>query len=383
MTCARQVTIIAEAGVNHDGSLAMAIRLAEEAAAAGVDAVKFQTFRAERLLTSRAPKAAYQLRTTDAGESQYDMIRRLELDASAHHALRDRCNELGIDFLSTPFDAESLRFLDRELDLPRLKIGSGEITNAPLLLQAAVTGKRLILSTGMSTLGEVEAALSVLAFGYIETGESPSRTAFARAFADPAARRRLAEQVVLLHCTTDYPTAYADVNLRAMETLRTAFGVEVGLSDHTPGIEVSIAAVARGAAVIEKHFTLDRGLPGPDHAASLELPELQALVRSIRNLEQALGSGTKVPSAAETANAAVARKSLVAIRPVRRGEPFSTANLGVKRPGTGISPFFYWDLIGTPAPRDFAADEILDDCRITPRCPSSPAEAPSFKRKPG
>ena len=256
---------------------------------------------------------------------------------------------------------ESLRFLLDEMKLATLKLPSGEITNGPLLLEAARRCRRIILSTGMCVLDEVEAALAVLAFGWSDMAEAPSRAAFARAYADPALRRLLAERVTLLHCTTEYPTPFEDVNLRAMDTLAATFGVPVGFSDHTPGIAVPIAAAARGATVMEKHFTLDRALPGPDHKASLEPAELTAMVAAIRQVEAALGSGEKKPAPSEIKNMAIARKSLVAAAPIAKGEVFTTANLTVKRPGDGVSPMLYWDWLGRAAGRDYSPDDQMGD----------------------
>ena len=353
--------VIAEAGVNHNGSVDRALELVDVAAAAGADAVKFQTFKAERLVTSGAAKAAYQERHTGAAESQLEMLRKLELDEAAHHRLLARCAERGIQFLSTPFDLESLDFLVNGLRLPRLKISSGEITNAPLLLHAARSGKPLILSTGMSTLEDVRTALSVLAHGYLTPAAPPGRSAFKAALENPAARGVLREKVVLLQCTTEYPAPFAEVHLRAMPTLREAFGLDVGLSDHTPGIWVAPAAVAFGAVVIEKHFTLSRSLPGPDHKASLEGPELKELVAAIRAVEQALGGERKDVTAAEAANRAIARKSLVAAAAIRAGEVFTLNNLACKRPGTGLSPLKYWEYLGRPAARAYAPDEMIQE----------------------
>ena len=353
------VTIIAEAGVNHNGSLAMAKQLIDAAADAGADAVKFQTFKSEKLVSRFAPKAKYQEQTTGSG-SQLEMLRRLELSEDDHRSLLDYSQRKSIQFLSTPFDHESLEFLVGTLNLPRIKIGSGDLTNAPVLLAVARSGKPLILSTGMSTLQEVESALQVLAFGYAPTLGKPSLDAFRKAFASGAGRDAMSSKVVLLHCTTEYPAPFDEVNLRAMDTLATTFGLPVGFSDHTPGIAVSIAAVARGASVIEKHFTLDRNLPGPDHRASLQPDELKAMVLAIRQVEKSLGSSTKAPSPSEIGNKAVARKSLVAAREIRKGELFTDENLTVKRPGSGISPSHFWEYLGKPANRDFSADELLE-----------------------
>jgi N,N'-diacetyllegionaminate synthase len=328
--------IIAEAGVNHNGDLAMALRLIDVAADAGADLVKFQTFSADRLVTPSAKKAEYQTRTTDEGESQHAMIQRLELTREMHKTLIAHCVSRGIGFFSSGFDTESIDLLV-ELGLDRFKIPSGEITNLPYLRHVGRYGKPVILSTGMATMREIGAALSIL-----EQAGTPS------------------ERVTVLHCSTEYPTPMPEVNLRAMLTIRDAFGVEVGYSDHTSGIEVSIAAVAIGATVIEKHFTLDRRLPGPDHAASLEPAELKAMVTAIRNIELALGDGIKRPSASELRNRAVARKSLVAARAIRAGEVFSESNVAVKRPGTGYSSMRWDEVVGRPAPRDFAPDELIE-----------------------
>jgi len=306
------VYIIAEAGVNHNGSLDMALQLVDAAASTGADAVKFQTFRADRLVKRDAPKAEYQKQTTGTDESQYEMLQRLELPREAHFALLDRCAARGIDFLSTPFDEESLDFLADELGLKTIKLGSGEVTNGPLLLRAARKGVSVILSTGMSTLGEVETALSCLAFGYTKVDESPSLEAFLATYASDEGREALSRRVTLLHCTTEYPAPFEDVNLRSMLTMERAFALPVGYSDHTEGIAVSVAAVALGASVIEKHFTLDRALPGPDHRASLEPGKLAEMVRSVRQVESALGSGLKAPSPSERMNRKIVRKSLVA-----------------------------------------------------------------------
>ena len=328
--------IIAEAGVNHNGDLDRARRLIDAAADAGADLVKFQTFNADRLVTAHARKADYQTRTTDADESQHAMIRRLELTRDMHAALIAHCKSRGIRFFSTGFDPESIDLL-AELGLDCFKIPSGEITNLPYLRHVGRYGKPVILSTGMATLGEIEAALDVL-----EQAGTPRA------------------RITVLHCNTEYPTPMVDVNLRAMLAIRNALGVAVGYSDHTVGIEVPIAAVALGAVVIEKHFTLARNLPGPDHKASLEPNELKAMVAAIRNIEQALGDGIKRPSASEAKNKPIARKSLVAAAAIRAGEVFSEANVTVKRPGTGVSPMRWDEVLGRKEPRDFAADELIE-----------------------
>lgn len=352
-----QVFVIAEAGVNHNGSVDMALALVEAAAKSGANAVKFQTFRADEVASRTAAKAGYQAKATGNLESQLDMLRRLELSREAHRILSDRCRERGLAFLSTPFDLDSARFLAEELDVSRIKIPSGEITNGPLLLGIARLGRPVILSTGMSTLDEVEQALGVIAFGYLGASTRPSEASFKAALASPEGRAALNAKVSLLHCTTEYPAPFDQVNLRAMDTLASAFGLPVGLSDHTMGTAVAVAAAARGAAIIEKHFTLDRGLPGPDHMASLEPDELEALVSAIRQVESALGSPQKQPAPVELPNLPIARRSLVAAAPVRQGEPWTEANLACKRPGTGLSPMRFWDLLGRPAGRDYGTDD--------------------------
>jgi len=327
--------IIAEAGVNHNGSLDLAKKLIDVAVEAGADAVKFQTFKAEKLVSKKAQKAEYQKQTTDAAESQYDMIKKLELDEPAHRELIRYCGEKKIRFLSTPFDHESIELLDA-LGMEIFKIPSGEITNLPYLRHIGGLGKEVILSTGMADLGEIEDALDLL----VSSG-TPK------------------EKITILHATTEYPCPMDEVNLRAMGTIASAFGIRTGYSDHTRGIEVPIAAVAMGASVIEKHFTLDRTMEGPDHKASLEPDELCAMVAAIRNIEKALGEGIKKPSPSEAKNMAVARKSIVAARPIRAGEAFTSENIAIKRPGTGISPMRYDEIVGERAARDYEEDEPL------------------------
>ncbi len=351
--------IIAEAGVNHNGSVDLAHRLVDAAADAGANAVKFQTFRAEKLASVAAPKAAYQARETGNSQSQLEMLRALELTEPAHRELIQHCAERGIEFMSSPFDTESLAFLV-SLGVRQIKLGSGELTNAPMLLAAAKTGLPLILSTGMSTLAEVEAALGVLAFGYFGGDRPPSRHAFCAAWASAVARTTVRDKIVLLHCTTEYPAPRDQINLRAMLTLRSAFDIACGYSDHTDGIAVSMAAAALGASVIEKHFTLDCSLPGPDHKASLEPLALRALIEGVREVEAAMGDGVKVPVPVELPNRVVARKSLVAAREIRAGEIFSPENVTMKRPGNGISPMDCWEWFGRPARRGFAKDETID-----------------------
>ena len=357
----KKVYIIAEAGVNHNGSMALARQLIDVAVDAGADAVKFQSFVADKEVSSRAAKASYQMKTTDDRESQLDMIRQLELSHEQQVELSDYCNKCEIEFLSTPFEMDSLHFLAHRLGLERIKVSPGDITTAPLLLEIAQLDKQVILSTGMSTLAEVEEALGVLAFGYCKIQAPPSPGAFREAYGLQSAREILQKKVQLLHCTTEYPAPFAEVNLRAMTTMHQAFGLPVGYSDHTSGIAIAIAAVAMGATIIEKHFTIDRTMPGPDHNASLEPRELSEMVSSIRQVELALGDGVKYPGCSERTNIVAARKSLVALASIREREAFSESNLGYKRPGTGISPLYYWNLLKMRANRAYAPDEVIND----------------------
>lgn len=349
--------IIAEAGVNHDGRLDRASDLVDAAADAGADAVKFQTFRAKDLASGSATKAEYQQRDGDPDESQLDMLRRLELPPSAFARLADRCRERGIEFLSSPFDEGSLDVL-LELGIQRIKVGSGDLTNAPLLRRLGQSDRPVILSTGMATLGEVETALAIFAAGALERQGIPFDPR--SALVSKAGRDVLDCHVVLLHCTSEYPAPVHEVNLRAMDTLRAAFDLPVGLSDHTEGIAIAIAAAARGASVLEKHVTLDRTAPGPDHAASLEPRELAEMIARVRDVARALGSGRKIPSASEADTAAAARKSLVTAVPIRAGTPFSEQNMTIKRPGTGISASRYYEWLGRSALRDYDRDELID-----------------------
>lgn len=328
--------IIAEAGVNHNGDIDIALELVRRAAEAGADLIKFQTFQTGRSIARHAPKADYQKQTTDTAESQYEMVRRLELSLDDHHTLLEECRRCGIGFFSTAFDRDSHDLLIG-LGIDRVKIPSGELTNLPLLRHMTREGLPVILSTGMATLGEIEAAL-----GVIEMNGVPR------------------EKVTILHCTTEYPAPMAEVNLRAMLTLSTAFGTAVGYSDHTEGIEIPIAAVALGATIVEKHFTLDRSMSGPDHRASIDPGQLTAMVSAIRNIEVALGNGLKVPTASERKNKLIARKSIVAGRRIAAGEAFDETNLDTKRPGTGLSPLLWDEVVGRVAKRDFDEDELIE-----------------------
>lgn len=333
-----KVIIIAEAGVNHNGDLNKAFQLIDAAVSAGVDYVKFQTFKAEKLVSKAARKADYQIQNTgDGNDSQFDMLKKLELSHDDHVLLIDYCKKKNINFFSTAFDLESLEYL-KEIGLDLVKIPSGEITNLPYLRKAAKLFSRIILSTGMCTMGDIEDAVAI----FLKEGI-------------------LIENITILHCNTEYPTPMQDVNLKAMITIRDKFSTQVGYSDHTLGIEVPIAAVAIGAKVIEKHFTLDKNMSGPDHAASLEPLELTAMVKAIRNIEQAMaGNGIKEPSSSEVKNITIARKSIVAAYAIAQGNVFSEDNITVKRPGNGLSPMLWDQVIGQVAPRDFKADDLIE-----------------------
>ena len=331
----RRVFIIAEAGVNHNGSILIAKKMIDAAAKAGVDAIKFQTFKAENVISRFAPKVEYQKINTRKKESQLEMVKKFELNQAMHKELLSYCSNKKIMFLSTPFDLDSVDLLQR-LGLKLFKIPSGEITNLPYLRKVGSLRKKLIVSTGMSTLKEVKDALSIL----VKSGTNK-------------------KDITVLHCNTEYPTPFADVNLYAMLTIKNQLKVAVGYSDHTLGIEVAIAAASLGATVIEKHFTIDKNMPGPDHRASLEPGELAAMVKAIRNVEKALGNGIKKSSPSELKNMAVVRKSIVAARDIIIGEIFTPQNLAVKRPGKGISPMEWDKVIGRKAKRNFKQDELI------------------------
>lgn len=327
------VIVIAEAGVNHNGSYELACQLVDAAKEAGADYIKFQTFHSENLVSKTAKKADYQVKTT-GDDTQFNMLKQLELTECEFVELKKYCEKQGIHFLSTPFDVESIRFLN-DLDMPFWKIPSGEVTNYPYLVALAKTGNPIVMSTGMCELSQIADAIRVLK----ENG---------------------AGNIKLLHCNTEYPTPYEDVNLRAMQTLKKEFGCEVGYSDHTRGIEIPIAAVALGAMIIEKHFTIDRNMEGPDHKASLEPDELKQMVTSIRKVEKAMGTGIKIPSNSEKKNMAIARKSIVALTDIKHGDVFNEDNITTKRPGNGISPMKWLEVLGQKAKRDFQKDELIE-----------------------
>lgn len=350
--------IIAEAGVNHNGSFDMAKKLVDVAKEAGADAVKFQTFKAENLVTKNAKQADYQVENLKQATSQYDMLKKLELTFDEFTRLQQYCEEKGIEFLSTPFDFESVDFLFDTLQIKTAKIPSGELTNAPFIYEIAKKKKPIILSTGMATLADIHEALSYLAFGL--AGKS-DMSEVANFYATEDAKVSLKQYVTLLHCTTEYPAPFDSINLKAMETLREEFQLNVGLSDHSEGIAIPTAATALGATVIEKHFTLDKTLEGPDHIASLEPSELIEMVQQIRQAEAALGTGIKQPSEVELKNRIAARKSLVAKTAIKQGEQFTQENLIVKRPGDGIAPTQYWVYIGKLAQKSYEQDELINE----------------------
>lgn len=326
--------IIAEAGVNHNGSLRLAKKLVDKAVWAGADCIKFQTFNSDKLVVKNAPKANYQKKTTSNTENQLDMLKKLELTSKQFINLKDYCQKKGIAFLSTPFDLESINFL-ASIGIKTWKIPSGEITNYPYLRAIGKRKETVIMSTGMSTIAEVRNAVAVL-------------------------RKFGTKKITLLHCTTEYPAPYDSINLQAMYTLKKEFGCDVGYSDHTNGIEIPIAAVVMGATIIEKHFTLDHNMEGPDHKASLEPEELRNMIRAIRNVERAFGNGKKVPSKAEKRNIPIVRKSIVAASYIKKGEVFSDINLTTKRPGKGTSPMLWERVVGTIAKRDYNEDELIE-----------------------
>lgn len=350
--------IIAEAGVNHNGSFEMAKQLVDVAKEAGADAVKFQTFKSENLVTKKAQQADYQVENLKESTSQYDMLKKLELTFEEFKALQQYCDDKGIEFLSTPFDYESVDFLFDELNIITAKIPSGELTNAPFIYTIAKKCVPIILSTGMATISDIHEALSYIAFGLAGKTDMELVGAF---YETDEAKQLLKEYVTILHCTTEYPTPFETINLQAMATLQRELQVDVGFSDHSSGIAVPTAAVALGAKVIEKHFTLDKTLEGPDHMASLEPEELKQMVTQIRQVELSLGTGIKEPSEVELKNRIPARKSLVAKVSIKEGERFTAENVTIKRPGNGIAPSKYWAYIGKRAEKSYEQDELIDE----------------------
>lgn len=386
MNLKSKTLVIAEAGVNHNGSREKALELINQAKLCGADYVKFQTFKASNLVSKNAKTAAYQRENLSGQTSQFDMLKKLELTEEDHQALIEHCIKKEIKFLSAPFDIESVDLLTDKYKLPLIKIPSGEITNAPLLLRIASKGVNIILSTGLSNLADIEGALGVIAFGFLNFlklksvgGKSnseiiskqanlykginlnnPTKAEFYKAYVLAEGQNLLREKLTLLHCTSQYPTPYNEVNLKAMKTLNVAYGLDVGLSDHTKGIAIPIAATALGARVIEKHFTLDKNLPGPDHKSSLEPSEFMAMVDGIRQTESALGHGIKIPSESESENLKCVRKSIVAATNIKKGTIFTNANITCKRGEMGISPMDFWSCLGTIAKRDYIKDELID-----------------------
>lgn len=353
------VFIIAEAGVNHNGQRDLAFALIDAAAEAGADAVKFQTFDATKLASNSAPKAAYQKQTTDAAESQLTMLKKLELSREWHIDLQTHAKSKGIEFLSTAFDSDSLAFLV-ELGMPIFKVPSGELTNGPLLWQFARTGKPLIVSTGMATLSDVEQGLAVIAHAFNSDSEPRSIDEVWRYWSRPDYHNSLKSCVILLHCTSQYPTPFDEVNLLAMDTIASAFGLPVGYSDHTEGILIPIAAVARGARVIEKHFTLNRNLPGPDHKASLEPGELSHMVQDIRSLQKAMGNGSKCPQPKEWDTRLAARQQVVAARDISARSVLVREDLTTARCGTGLPPIALWGLVGQTTRRSYHVGDVIE-----------------------
>lgn len=355
----KEVYIIAEAGVNHNGNRELAFALVDAAASAGANAVKFQTFKASTLASKSVAKANYQKSTTGEMESQLEMLTKLELPEAWHNELQQHAKKQGIEFLSTAFDPLSLQFL-QSLDLPMYKIPSGELTNSPLIWKFAKTGKPLIISTGMSTLSEIEEGLAVVTHALHCANEPQKKEAIWHIWSNAQAREKLKGHVTLLHCTSQYPTPWNEVNLRAMDTLASAFGLDVGYSDHTEGSLISIAAVARGATIIEKHFTLDKSLPGPDHQASIDVAELKRLVSDIRTLEIALGSSVKAPQPSEWDTRIAARQSIVAANYIPEGKVLTQNDLTTVRAGAGLAPVLLWELIGSVSHRAYEAGEVLE-----------------------
>ncbi len=352
--------VIAEAGVNHNGSVSRAFDLIDAAANAGADAVKFQSFNANTLATNTLPKANYQIAQTGASETQLEMLKVLELSKKDHHRIINHCKKRKIEFLSTPFDHQSLSFLVSELGLPYIKIGSGDLTNGPLLLKASNFRTPIILSTGMASLSEIEEALSILSFGYINTKNHLSnKKSFLKAYLSDKGQSALRKNVKLLHCTTEYPAPFDEVNLGCITSLKKAFNLDVGYSDHTQGLAITFAAVTCGATIIEKHLTMDRTLPGPDHTSSLEPIEFREMVSGIRNIELAIGDGVKRPTHSEQKNALVARKTIVASKSIKKGDKFSEHNITIKRAGRGLEPNQYWDILGKTAKKNFNFEEII------------------------
>lgn len=358
----KSVYVIGEAGVNHNGNIDLAYKLVDIAVEANADAVKFQVFKADSLVTKFARKANYQIEKNDKEESQYDMLKRLELSKSEFKDLHLYCKKKGIDFLSTAFDKSSLEFLYKDLQVPMLKIPSGELTNAPFILDHARTGRDLIISTGMANIDEIRMALSVIAYGFINkiNNKKPSLKSFKKAYDSKEGKEALLKKVTVLHCTSEYPAPLKDINLLAINHIQELFGLNVGYSDHTKGIIAPITAVALGAKVIEKHFTIDCTMDGPDHKASLDPETFKKMVEAIRSTELALGSREKKLVASEIENKDVVRKSIIAIKSIKKGEVLNEKNIGIMRPGKGMSPYLFWKVIGSQAKHEFKVGDYIE-----------------------
>lgn len=353
--------IIAEAGVNHNGSFPLALSLVDAAVQSGADAVKFQTFKADNLVTKYAKQAEYQVKNIGEETSQYEMLKKLELSYEEFTALKEYCEEKKIEFLSTPFDLESVDFLVERLRMKTVKIPSGELTNSPFVHYIGTKRKPIILSTGMATMDDIHEALSFISYGLAFPNKKVDIESVRSFYQTSESRECLKKYVTVLHCTTEYPTPFSDINLRAINQLKDELHINIGLSDHSEGIYIPIAAVSRGASIIEKHFTISRLLPGPDHRASLEPNELTEMVKAIRDVELSLGDGVKKPTSNELQNKLAAHKSLVAAKNIALGERFTEENLIVKRPGSGMAPSHYWSLIGTAASKNYQEDELIDE----------------------
>ncbi len=356
-----EIFIIAEIGVNHNGSRDIAMEMIDTASKAGVDAVKFQTFNTEKLVSKNTPKTEYQIKNDRSSKNQFDMLKKLELSRDLHLELNEYCSSKEIEFMSTAFDEDSLDFLVHEVGMKKNKIPSGELNNAPFLIKHGATGNKIILSTGMSSLKQIHQAISAIAFGFSKTNMKPSIKSFREVIKSKDIQNELRKKITLLHCTSQYPAPIDSLNLMALFTLKEEFEMPVGYSDHSLGTEASIAASAMGAEIIEKHFTLDNTLEGPDHKASLEPNQLINLVSSIRKVELMLGSRSKSPSKEELENKNLATKSIVAKSIIRQGEYFTDDNLTTKRPGDGMSPFLFWDLIGVKSKKEYMPDEQIDE----------------------
>lgn len=353
--------VIAEAGVNHNGDIDNALKLAEVANTSGADIIKFQTFSASKLVTGSAKKADYQISNTNSNESQLEMLKNLQLSHHAHYELKKYTDVHGIEFLSTAFDIDSLNFLVNEVGMNRLKIPSGEMNNAPLVLEHSRTNHDLILSTGMSSMSEIETTLGVIAFGFIsELTHKPCIQGFKEAYLSKEGKEILSKKVTLLHCTTEYPAPLSEINLRAMNSMSKEFDLPIGYSDHSEGIEVSLAAVARGATVIEKHFTLDKNQVGPDHKASLEPNELKDMISGVRKIDLALGSYIKKPTSSELKNKLIARKSIYSSKSLKKGHVIKESDIDILRPGNGIEPIYFWEIIGKKIEKDTDKGEEIN-----------------------